>query len=371
MPDAPPEQTRLFVPAVLVSLACAAAMWVWTGEESIPYHLGFATLAMAYGLEAWSPARALAALSTYTVVSGAVLVYRIGQDLLEWQEASEIPLMALLMALLIWHVRVRQAALGQVTWMADRDRERAHSRELLARLTSHEMRTPLTIATGYVDLLLDADLDGRHRCDLEVVREELDRLARAGERLVRMIRYDDALDATVVDVDALVEETARRWAAVVERDWQVDARAGHLSVPPERLRACLDTLVENAVRYTGTGQVVRLFAERRGDTVVLGVADSGPGFSPAVQEALRTARVGHEGPLDPAALRDVRAQTGLGLALVRQVVHARGGRMLVGTAPEGGAEVSLVLPAGPVPVAETDLAPPVAERVPGSGGAAR
>ena len=73
----------------------------------------------------------------------------------------------------------------------------AARRERLARLTSHEMRTPLTIATGYVDLLLEPGpkADESMRADLMVVHDELSRLARTADRLVRMIRLQDHLPA--------------------------------------------------------------------------------------------------------------------------------------------------------------------------------
>ena len=103
------------------------------------------------------------------------------------------------------------------------------------------------------------------------------------------------------------------------------------------MRACLDTLIENALRYTRDGDTVRLFAFRDTDRIEVGVADSGVGLS-AEQIALIN------GAADADAPRDDLSQTGLGLGLVRGVVAARGGRLRAGAAPEGGAMVAMQFP---------------------------
>jgi signal transduction histidine kinase len=86
-------------------------------------------------------------------------------------------------------------------------------------------RTPLSIATGYVDLLLRAEVGSQHRQDLEIVRDELGRLGRAGDRLLRMIRLQDMPDRTTFDLSQLITETVERWGVVADRDWQVEASA--------------------------------------------------------------------------------------------------------------------------------------------------
>ena len=114
----------------------------------------------------------------------------------------------------------------------------------------------------------------------------------------------------------------------------------------ERLQACLDTLIENALRYTGPGDQVRLVGFHRGDAAYLGVADSGPGLPRDLSIAINRGtafRDGHarlvgEHPEDSG-------HTGLGLVLVDAVVTARGGRLLAGRSAEGGALLLMRLPA--------------------------
>ncbi len=123
------------------------------------------------------------------------------------------------------------------------------------------------------------------------------------------------------------------------REWQVEAHAGWQKANGDRVRACIDTLVENALRYTTSGDVVRVFARLEGETFVFGVADSGPGLNQTQQDAINAPLPDSQ---DVPLISDPRSQTGLGLSLVRDAVESRGGRLVAGRAREGGAEVYVV-----------------------------
>ena len=267
------------MPWLALMVVCTWLMWQLPGDETIPYHIAWAGFAFLYGLGNWPFDRAVTGLALCTAATGAVLVTRAATQAIAWQETAEIPLMALLMVLLVWHVRQRQLALAAVTVMAEREREQAQDRERLTRLTSHEMRTPLTIARGYVELLLSREHDPGQRRDLAVVDDELDRLTRVTERLVRVIRMQGGADVERVDLDMVLHQTAERWATVADRRWEIDAQAGVYDGAADRMRATLDTLIENALRYTSDGDTVRLTASRNAEWIVVGVADSGPGLS--------------------------------------------------------------------------------------------
>ena len=163
-----------------------------------------------------------------------------------------------------------------------------------------------------------------------MVDDELDRLTRVTERLVRAIRLQGDADVDRVDLDLVLRQTVERWAQVAERRWVVEPRAGWCEGSVERMRASLDTLVENALRYTVTGDVIRVTGHRDASTVTIGVADSGAGLSPEQVAAINGTGDVTEPP------RDALSQTGLGLGLVRGVAAARGGRLVAGTAPGGG-----------------------------------
>ena len=333
-----PRSRFPFLPWLVVWATCTWTMWAWPDVEVIPYHLAWLAFALMYGFEPWPMRQTLLVLGATTVATGTLMVAHVVDGLLAPDELAEVPLMLVLCLLVAWHVQRRDEAIGRVAVLARREVEAAGRRERLARLTSHEMRTPLTIATGFVDLLLEADdLGATRRADLLVVRDELGRLARAADRLVRMIRLQDFLPAGPVDVDQLLQATARRFSAVAERRWVIEASAGTVQGSTERLRACLDTLIENSLRYTGSADTVRLIAFREGEHFWMGVADSGPGLTRELAVAVNAGRT-------PSGPTDGRSGTGLGLRLVHDIVQVRQGRLYAGRSREGGALVVARLP---------------------------
>jgi diguanylate cyclase (GGDEF)-like protein len=96
-------------------------MFLRPGEQTIPYHLGWAGFALAFGLGSWSKWQLVTALAWYTVATGVALErsWLLGHT--GWEETTEIPLMLLLVLLMVWHVRRRQAALRHMTRQVELD----------------------------------------------------------------------------------------------------------------------------------------------------------------------------------------------------------------------------------------------------------
>ena len=331
----------LFLPWVVFATGCVGLMIWLPGSETVPYHLGWIALGLVYGLDPWPLRWATAGALGYAVVSGLVLLDRAVRGDIPMEETAEIPLMGMLVILMIWHVNRRQDALAALDRVRLHERRHAERREHMARLISHEIKTTLTIAGGYLDLVLTQVRTPTTRDDLEVARDELHRLSRASERLLRMMRMQEDHTIEPIDVDALMRQTLERWSTVAERDWLLDARAGWAECAPHRLRACFDTLIENSLRHTPPDGTIRLFGIRVDDHLCLGVADSGPGLSEdqlgAVnQQSLRLTGV----DVDDRQY----AETGLGLSIVQEVVLERGGRLAAGSSEEGGALLVIVLP---------------------------
>ncbi len=340
-----PSPDRLLGPWIVFACFCTTLMWMLPGQETVPYHLAWIGLALAYGIEAWEWRRTVAAILVYAVVTGGVLVTRAATGAIVWGEIAEIPLMPMLVLVVVWNIRKRHLAFATLSRMARHDALRAAQRERVSRMTSHEMRTPATIASGYAEILLAQETDPSRRNDLWVIRDELARLVQAGDRLIRTIRMQDHVDLEAVELDLLLCEVVERWSVLAERNWVVDAEPIRHWCSPERLRACLDTLIENAVRYTEIGDTVRILGQVVGGRIVIGVADSGPGIDPMLVQALSRGEVGTTEPHDAYIARDPKAQTGLGLALVRAAAEARGGGVVAGRSAEGGALVLMALPA--------------------------
>src|SRR5205814_7576335 len=82
-----------------------------------------------------------------------------------------------------------------------------------------------------------------------------------------------------IDLETFLEDVFMRWSEVAPRGWRLGTIArGTLSADREGLRCALDALLENAVKYTEPGDAIELRSSRRGEYVVIEVADHGCGI---------------------------------------------------------------------------------------------
>jgi signal transduction histidine kinase len=233
---------------------------------------------------------------------------------------------------------------GELNHMLERIEDGDRSRRQLLAAVSHEVRTPLTIAEGHLELLERlGPTDGEDaRRVAATVRGELGRLRRLLDDILMVARGGGS-----VEIDREPVFLPDLFAALGQR-LGVRAGADRVEVgaaPPavvladgSRLEQCLLNLVDNALEHNAAGTSVRVGAETSGDVVVLSVSDDGSGIDPAllpeVFEPFVTTRADRSGR--PA---------GLGLAIVRSLIRAQGGDVTVDTGPSG-TTVRLTLPAG-------------------------
>jgi signal transduction histidine kinase len=311
-------------------------MYVVAGAETIPFHFVWVSTAVVYGLRPWSLPKMWLTCLVVTVVTGVPLVLHARDGDTGWQETSEIPLMALLFLVMVWHVRRRMAATAEAHRLAESERHARERQRRFVRFASHELRTPITVARGFTELLGRQQEDASGDEDIAVVLDELDKLEGIAARLLALAQSDDvSIHAEPVELAALLERTARRWrAGAPDRRWSVDCPPLSVLADPARLEVAVDSAVENAVRHTEKGGTIVLRGLAVADEVVVEVADDGIGIAagqlPLVFEQFHSA-----GP---------HAGTGLGLAIVRAVAEAHRGRVSATNGPDGGAVITLVLP---------------------------
>jgi signal transduction histidine kinase len=331
--------------------------------ETIPYHIIFVSLAVVYGFRVWSRGVMNLVLLFLTVVTGAVLVHRWYHGYIEAEELSEIFLMPLILLTMGWHVRRRAAVQAELAALAAHERERREREQEFLRDCSHALRTPLTLARGHVELLLESTDPVEQMEDARIVLDELDRMNRLASRLLAIadVERPDALVTRVLDLGGLAVAVHTRWSASVDRDWQLQLQ-GDVTVmgDAERLQAALDALLENAVRVTEPGQRVRTVCTQHRGRVWLGVEDGGPGFVEG-EETQAFDRFWRR----PRGSTD-ETTTGLGLSFVKAVAEAHGGGVYLRPGAAGGS-VGLWLPAldtaprGGVPIPRPVVRTPEAE----------
>jgi two-component system, OmpR family, sensor kinase len=204
----------------------------------------------------------------------------------------------------------------------------------------HELRTPITIVRGHLELLED-DPDERRKT-LALVMDELDRMARIVNEMLILAKWEqpDFLTPERVDVGGLTDDWLAKASALGERRWQVDARAAATIVADrQRLTQALMQLAQNAVQHTAEGDEIGFGTFVGEDEVRLWVRDTGPGIPFEEQERVfdRFYRAGGERRSDGA---------GLGLTIVQAIARAHGGRLDLSSVPGSGATFTIVLPVG-------------------------
>ena len=179
----------------------------------------------------------------------------------EWAEALVAPLVLAIFLGLVWHGRRRQAALAEVQGLAEMRASLLERQERFLHDASHELRTPVTIARGHLELLRREQPEAP---ELEVALDELGRMERIVERLLLLAKSEQQGFAfEEIDLEAFLSDLFIRWSEVAPRAWQLDVDlAGRLLADPEALRNALDALLENAVKYTDPGDAVELCGAR-------------------------------------------------------------------------------------------------------------
>jgi two-component system sensor histidine kinase KdpD len=231
--------------------------------------------------------------------------------------------------------------LQDVTYLRDQE---ARREQLMATL-SHELRTPLTSLRMAVDLLRRGAPEGERPALLESAHEDVLRLEDVAQRLLDVSRsraMTIALERQNVDLGAVIAQVARLFALQARErgvTLATTAPAGGLTVAgdPTKITWALSNLIANALRYTPSGGRIVLEARAEDGGVLVSVSDTGPGIPPEQRERIFERFVqGQDGAETGAA--------GLGLAIVRDIVQAHGGRIRLESEVGKGSRFTLELP---------------------------
>lgn len=219
-------------------------------------------------------------------------------------------------------------AVASLMDLDQRNRDWHAQRLTMLAAISHDIGTPIARLAFRLEAL-PPQMRGAAMADVETIRRLLaDSLTLAREWHGREER---------VDMAGLLAEIAGSEQAL-GRDiaWRI---AGHPIVRGHRLslQRMAQNLIDNALRYGRMAEVT--LAVERGQAV-LRVADDGPGFPPMPVEELLKPYVRGDESRNPAS-----GGSGLGLAIVDQVVRRHGGTITLGSGPDGGALVTVQLPA--------------------------
>lgn len=234
---------------------------------------------------------------------------------------------------------------------ARRLRELDHMKTVFLATASHELRTPVTIITGFADILAQtAETASREEvCEFAQTiltsAQELDLLT---EELLDLTNLDlkgaPAPDA-VIDLGRAVEEVLDKHPMLVsDHDLQLDlpGKPTPIHGADKALERILVNLVGNAAKYSPSATRIKVSVRQEHDQVWLVVDDEGPGVPPELREQIFTRFFRGTGD----AVTRTRG-TGVGLAIVTDYAAAMSATVSVESAPGGGARFQVRFPAAP------------------------
>jgi signal transduction histidine kinase len=223
--------------------------------------------------------------------------------------------------------------------MLDRLEESFATQRAFIDDAGHELRTPITIIRGHLELLGEDPTDRTQT--LALVTDELDRMSREVDDLLTLAKIAQPafLRLAVTDVAELTEEVFAKARTLGDRDWRLSGPGrGKAVLDRQRITQALAQLATNAVQHTQVGDEVTIGSIVSDGHVRFFVRDRGDGIAFADQARIfdRFARA------SPA--RTDGAGAGLGLAIVRSIAVAHHGSVTVVGAPGQGATFTMTIP---------------------------
>lgn len=259
---------------------------------------------------------------------GSLLAYTLTRSLRELTEAT----VEIADGRLGKQVKVRtQDELGELAASFNKmskDLERAtQARRQMTADIAHDLRSPLSVLTGYSEALSDGKLVGDPEI-YQILNQETRHLGRLIDDLRTLSLADSGELPLLLQPIAPAELLTRAanahrvQADTCQITLTVDAEPGlpEIRVDVERMAQVLGNLLRNALRYTPQGGKIMLSARRVGEQICLAVSDNGVGITP--QDLPYIFDRSYRGD---QARQSVEGETGLGLAIVRSLVEAQGG----------------------------------------------
>ncbi len=285
---------------------------------------------------------------------GGFLAFGMTRSLRELTEATQ----ALARGQLGQQVQVRSRdELGELAasfnqMSSDLERATQARRQMTADI-AHDLRSPLSVLSGYAEALSDGKLPGSPEV-YAILHQETLHLSRLVEDL-RLLSLADAGELPLarqdISAQVLLERVAARHAVTAQQrsvtlNVQTAPHLPSINVDVERMAQVFDNLVSNAFRYTPPGGTIDLAAtvlaasQGRPAAVQVQVRDSGAGIDP--QDLPHIFDRFYRGD----SARQSENESGLGLAIARSIVEAHGGAITAASSPGQGSVFTITIPAG-------------------------
>jgi signal transduction histidine kinase len=208
---------------------------------------------------------------------------------------------------------------------------------------SHELRTPVAVIRGHVDMLRRPGQSDADRAEeIRVIDDEIARMQRLLDDLLALARVQapPMRDFQPLLVPTMLEEITARAASLGTRDFR---RRCELDLwvqgDPDALEQALQNIVRNAVEHTSEGDTIELACSGDDDLVVIEISDDGPGIPEQDLSRVFDRFFRAPGPRPSGS-----GGSGLGLAIARQIIQSHCGTVSAANRVTGGAVFRVELP---------------------------
>ncbi len=337
-----------WVAFVAINLAAMRLLPAW---QTVPFLAIWVSLTVIYGFRLWRIQPTILTLAAVTIATGGIIGVQVLKGQQDADYLAEVPLIALMFLVMVWHGRrrlsateERLAAMDEVQRVSQENLRLLKQQRRFLQDASHELGTPITVALGHAELIERAVTNPVVAEDARVVTDELMRLRRLSTRMLLLASAEspDFLHLTPVPVESVVVDALDRWGHT-PRHWRLGPVAETTVLGDrDRLAVALDALLENAVAHTSPGDRIEVGAQVEGEAVALAVTDSGCGIQDADLQRIfnRFARA------EPHRSRP-SGGLGLGLAIVQAIAEAHGGSVRVQSTFGHGSKFEVLLPLAP------------------------
>jgi len=207
---------------------------------------------------------------------------------------------------------------------------------------SHELRTPVAIVRGNVELLRSGKLAGADALEsLEMIDSESSRMSRLLDELLSLARLEGAARVfQPLEARTILDEAAARVRMLGDRVIEIEGPSGlWTSGDPDLLDQALLNVLKNAVAHTSDGAHITLVCEADAKHVRLSVTDDGPGIPESELARIFDRFYRAQGPRPSDS-----GGAGLGLAIAQRLVDLHGGTIRAENVPGAGARFTIELP---------------------------
>lgn len=297
----------------------------------------------ALGYRSGELANLIVGLESGTASATGATSYDIEHPFRRHLQRSEAPVLDASNLLIGWLIVLRDVS---------EDRRLEEARRHLTEMIVHDLRGPLTAILSSLKLLEGVAGAQAHK---PVARQALSVSQKSCQQMLGLVNslLDIAkleagelqLSLSPLSVDVLCRELIATYVIEANEqgvilNYQAASRLPRIRADAEKVRRVLANLLDNALKFTPAGGHVDLTVDRKADSLLICVTDSGPGIAEDFRERVfdRFAQV--------PGVSGRRLGSGLGLAFSKLAVEAHGGRIWVEANPEGGSLFGVMLPIG-------------------------